>query len=181
MRYLVLDTNTRTIKILNQPGDPALTQPLPSKADRWANVRSDAWSLQWDHISNKVLHQVLYPAQYARDRARGVTGKKYMLWAPDPWLVAIGMVMRDGIIAGASWDVVKWSVEAALAKLRRAGVAPATSKSKSKELATTSLGFRYTVYTEEGKQHEMFLGLQRHYEREVTTAKSLSTKKRKKS
>jgi hypothetical protein len=99
MRYLVLDRDTRTIKIRNRPSDPAVTQLLPSKADLRAGVRWDAWGQPWGHISNKVLHQVIYPARYARDRARGITGKKYMLWVPEPWLVALGKDERKAVLS----------------------------------------------------------------------------------
>jgi len=178
MRYLVFDRDTRTVKIRNQPGHPAITQKLPSKADLRAGVRWDAWDQPWDHVSNIVLHRVIYPARYARDKARGITGKKYMLWAPEPWMIALGMVMWDGIVQGVTWDAVKLSVRAALAKLRHAGIAPPAGKTSSKTLVSTHLGFRYTEYTKDGKQREMFLGLQRYYEREVKNRLPASSRSR---
>lgn len=140
-----------------KPGDPALTIPLPAGRERGPKI---------DHpVAHAVLLNVLYPARYARDRRLGITGRKYALIPPDPWLVALGLVMWEGIVQGLSWDTVKTAVSTALDKMRRSNAAPVdTSSTKIKR--ELRLGFHWTDYVDGEKQREMFFGLRRKYKQE---------------
>ncbi len=119
------------------------------------------------HAAPMIYWEVLYPAVEAEDKRKGVKGVAYSLVPPDPWLVALGAVMWEGIVQGFAWDALKGLVNAALAKLRRHGVAP-----KSEDDAVTTnerreLGFCWTNYVNGQKQYQMFIGLRKVYHREI--------------
>src|SRR6266487_6892806 len=106
MRYIHVHPETLEVTVRYKVGDPRLTIPLAPGRPRGARI---------DHpIAKAVLRDVLYPAVRERDHRLGRTGVKYALVSPDPWLVALGLVMWEGIVQGLSWDAVKLSVRAAL-------------------------------------------------------------------
>jgi hypothetical protein len=121
--------------------------------------------LRRNPIAPAVYENVLYPAVEAEDRRAGRKDVAYSLVQPDPWLIALAMVMWEGIVQGLSWDVVKVSVRKALAMMQAEGVAPSeTYKKKSSD--RTELGFCWTAYKNGKKQYDMFVGLRRvHKER----------------
>jgi hypothetical protein len=86
-------------------------------------------------------------------------GKRTAASLPPPpvWLVAIAGVMWEGIIQGATWDIVKMAISAAVTKLRDTGLAPTGSKETD-----TSIRAGWRQYSTPGKkQYEMFVSLKR--------------------
>jgi hypothetical protein len=154
VRYIRIDPGTLDVEVGPKPGIPKLTISLAPRRRRGSRI---------DHpIADAVLFDVLYPAAHEQDRRLGHTGRAYNLVPPDPWLVALGLVMWEGIVQGLSWDVVKLAVRAALAKLRRSRAAPPAALS---ERQSCEIGFHWTAYGKGKRQHEMFLGLRRKYTR----------------
>jgi hypothetical protein len=158
MRYIHVESKTLIVSVRFKAGRPRLTIPLAP--------RSKAVDLKprTDHpLASAVLDDVLHPAMLAQYRRRGGTGiVAYSLVPPDPWLVAIALVMWEGILQGMSWDVVKLSVRAGLKELRRHRAAPPPGTSEKKAF---ELGFSWSNYANGQKQKEMFLGLRTRYER----------------
>jgi hypothetical protein len=142
------------VEIAAEPRKGQIAVPFNDFADE-APV---AARLKWH-----ILFGVLYPAIERRDRQLGRTGIKYKLLPPDPWLVVLGTVMWQGIVQGMSWDAVKYSVSAALRKLRAARLAPQAGSRKSSQKSRTRIGFAWTEYTRSEKRMEMFVGLERVY------------------
>jgi len=116
-----------------------------------------------DPVSDKILSEVLYPEIKKRDKRSG-RNVAYCLAHPDPWLVALGLVMWEGIIQGLSWDIVKLAVQQAMRVMSFSNVAPTNTTTAIKKRAKTEIGYRYTEYSKGRKQYSMFLGLRRHYD-----------------
>ena len=78
---------------------------------------------------------------------------KAKMVAPDPWMLAIGAIVWEGILQGLSWDLVKASAMAGLRLLRSRGLAPEEKKvptAKSTRRAR-SLEFRWEILGAGGK------------------------------
>lgn len=114
-------------------------------------------------LLSTIYKEVLYAAKEAEDREQG-RKVEYFLVPPDPWLVALGLVMWEGIVQGMSWDGVKLLVSSALDELRKQGVAPPSDKHQVTRKESVELGFCWVKYCGDQKLQEMFLGLRRHYE-----------------
>lgn len=150
MRYIRVDPRSLEVVVGFKPGEPGLSVPLPPRARPRPTTGHP--------LAHVILHEVLYPARTARDHAKGVAGVRYKLPHPDPWLVAIGLVMWEGILQGLAWDVVKTMVADGLARLRVAGVAP-PANSKLSIRRELSLGLHYSEYCSAKGQRELFFGL----------------------
>lgn len=61
-------------------------------------------------------------------------------------------------------------VGAALTKMRRSRAAPPAAASSTKTKSETRVGYHWIEYTDGEKQREMFVGLQRRYEKESKRA-----------
>ncbi len=96
-------------------------------------------------VSSLIYEHVLYPAMEAADKRQGKR-IEYSLVPPDPWLVALGLVMWEGIVQGFAWDAVKMSVNAALKTLRGKGVAPLSEEHEVTERESREFGFAWTNY-----------------------------------
>ena len=140
------------VELAEEPRKGQISVPLSD----WANEAPVAARLKWH-----ILFGVLYPASQRRDKRLGRTGIKYRLLPPDPWLIVLGTVMWQGIVQGMSWDAVKYSVSAALRKLRAARLAPPATSRKSSQKSRTRIGFAWTEYARSEKRKEMFVGLER--------------------
>ena len=157
--------------------DPAncLISVAPKPSSRLTSIRASGW--KGHHVQHPLSHRiyfdVLYPAVYAHDRRHGVK-MDYYLFPPDPWLVALGLVMWEGIIQGLSWNTIKVSVRTALNTMTDAGVAPSSVEESTNKKTRTELEFNWTEYRDGRKQYHMFVGLRRSYENK-------KRKKRKKS
>ena len=127
-------------------------------------------------IAPDVYWQVLYPAVEARDKRRGRKGVAYSLVHPDPWLIALAMVMWEGIVQGLSWDTVKLSVRKALSVMQSEGVAPTETREThtKKKAKRTELGFCWTEYKNGKKQYDMFVGLRRVHKEQVKRSRRKS-------
>lgn len=143
--------------------------PLENLVDCMPNT------LQWE-----ILFGVLSPEAHAQwqkkhpDEVKKGHRIAFKLIEPDPWLIAMGYIMWQGIIQGLSWDVVKLSVKQALDKLFTAGLAPTKSKIKKSKGREIQAGFSWVKYgVDEKKQHEMFLGLKSCYERKSEKERKL--------
>ncbi|HXI72746.1 MAG TPA: hypothetical protein VNN22_20600 [Verrucomicrobiae bacterium] len=118
-------------------------------------------------VSSAIYKDVIYAAQEAEDRGKGIKNVEYLLAPPDPWLVALGLVMWEGIVQGFAWDAVKGSVLAALGKLRQEGVAPVSDKHKVTRKDALELGFCWVKYADDKKLEEVFIGLRKSHENET--------------
>src|SRR5262249_16105049 len=123
--------------------------------------------------------EVLYPATEAEDRKQGKKFE-YFLAPPDPWLVALGMVMCQGIVQGMTWDMVKVLVNAALIKLRREGVAPPSENHQVTKKESVELGFCWVKYSGGKKLKEMFFYLRKHNESKSRPVPKPKTTRRRK-
>jgi hypothetical protein len=160
MRYISVDSETLELQVRSRPAAPNLTIAVPRR------TRKSALEAVDHPLSDAILYSVLYPAVYAEDRRKG-RKVKYKLAPPEPWLVALGLVMWEGIVQGLSWEIVKLSVKAALTRLRSARLAPPAVNTSEKRASSTEIGFRWVRYASGRKQKEMFIGLRRKYNREV--------------
>ena len=131
-------------------------------------------------VASYIYKDVIYAARYAEDKRNGLK-VEYFLAPPDPWLVALGLVMWDGIIQGMTWDAVKAIAHRALAKMQNAGVAPKSGDQKITQKESVELGFCWIKYVEGDKQHEMFIGLRKAFHREQKLLKKPKAQPRKKS
>jgi len=132
-------------------------------------------------ISSMIYVGVFYASVEAADRRKGVTDVAYFLVPPDPWLVALGAVMWQGLVQGMTWDTMKLFVRTALKKLQRERVAPNSAKHQVTRQEMTELGFTWVAYVGEKKQYEMFLGLRKIFRHQLKPAqKAKKTKPRRK-
>jgi hypothetical protein len=138
---------------------------VPIKGDRAGSPFNDL-------LHHLVYFDVLYPLIQARDQKTG-RRVKYKLIEPDPWLIALAAIMWQGLIQGLTWDVIKASCLAALAKLRKKNLAPPQTvrrrDTKKKQLAADSriqVGFSWTQYGHAGRPlREFFLGIKREFQK----------------
>jgi hypothetical protein len=130
-------------------------------------------------IASVIYKDVIYAAQEAEDRREGKKNIEYFLVPPDPWLVALGLVMWEGIVQGFAWDAVKASVLAALGKLRQEGVAPSSDKHLVTRKESIELGYCHVKYAGEEKLEEVYIGLRRSFESKTSLTKSKTLKRRK--
>ena len=113
-------------------------------------------------LENVLYYEVLYHARHARDRRERISGVRYKLFEPDPWMIALAYIMWKGIVQGLTWDTVKILVVKALGKLRSFGVAPAGDSTKRKTESKTEIGFSWTEYSRDGRKlYHVFVGLKR--------------------
>ena len=143
-----------TVTVGFKPGVPGLTVPIPS----------DERHEQMKHrVAGYVFNDIIYPAVEERDRQRG-RNVAYKLAFPEPWLVAIAVLMWEGIAQGMAWDGVKILVRVAFDRLRQSRVAPGADGLEEKRVKR-KLGFVYSEYSGPRKQKQLFVGLQHIYER----------------
>lgn len=156
MKYIVISPTDLTATVVPRKPQRGFVVPLEFRPDQ--TTRSP--------IENIIYMEVLYPARYAEDRKRGIANQKYKLLEPDPWLIAIGIIMWQGIVQGLAWNSVKFLVNKALCSLRRFGAAPKPSAEISRARRRTSLEFCWTEYSESGRrQREMFISMRREFDR----------------
>jgi hypothetical protein len=118
--------------------------------------------------THRLVYDLLYQFRHAEDRARGITGRRYKLGPPDPWLVAIVAVMWEGLVQGLTWDAIKIAVMQALRVLRRKRLAPPEGVHSVR--STTRAGFSWTKFSRDGKPlHDLFVGVERKYEEHKRT------------
>lgn len=158
--------NPRTNSVSVGDGDPGGTRVIPL-------VNPFNVDLSRNAIAPVVYWQVLYPAVEARDRRGGRKDIAYSLVHPDPWVIALAMVMWEGIIQGLAWDAVKLSVRKALSVMQAEGAAPTESYNK-KKAKRTELGFCWTEYRNGKKQYDMFVGLRRVHREQVRKSRRKS-------
>ena len=155
-KYIKFNSQTLSVKIVSRKGPVETT----IKATPW---NGDPVS---HPLSDIVYHDILYPAIEARDKRQG---KKctYSLVHPDPWLVGIAMVMREGIVQGIAWDTIKILVKKAYEVMATQGLAPRDVRTSRTKKSKTELGFVWTQYKDGRKQYQMFLGLRRVYSKNI--------------
>jgi hypothetical protein len=118
-----------------------------------------------------IYDDVLYPYRYKQEKIAGISGIKYKLAPPDPWLVTICAIMWQGLIQGLTWDLVKLAVLRGISVLRMNGLAPkeqddedGLAKKATSKKHTTRVGFSWTQFATDGKpMRELFLGIKREY------------------
>ena len=113
-------------------------------------------------IEKIIYYEILYRSTYAAEKR---AGRKiaYCLAEPDPWLIALGYLMWQGIVQGMTWGMVKPLLQNCLNVLRKAGVAPGKNYKKQVD-SSIEFGFSWTIYSNnEKKMYDMFVGLKREY------------------
>ncbi len=133
-------------------------------------VSLTAYDPKATELSARITVQVLYPWVWDQDAERGRFAA-YMLAPPEPWMLALGAVIWEGIVQGASWDAVRAAASAALARLRAAGLAPSAKSGETtrtwKTRMAVELGFsRTTTTADEELVGRLFFGLRMSYEAE---------------
>jgi len=119
-------------------------------------------------IEKVIYQEILYKACYEEDKRKGIKNRSYKLVYPDPWLVAVGYIIWEGILQGLTWDSIKLIVKSAMEKLCNKKLAPC-SPSSGKTIKvitrirnTAEVGFNFTKYGTDGKKlYHMFMGLRR--------------------
>jgi hypothetical protein len=159
MKYIQFSPNTYTVRVTNHPqrGGVNIRVARPGPRANPFNARIP--------IASYIYEDVLYPAVKAESR-RLRTNVRYSLLPPDGWLIALGLVMWEGILHGFAWDSVKVLVNTALTTLKESRVAPASDSEEGIEMDARALGFCWTKYLNGKKQYDMFIGLKKVYERE---------------
>lgn len=128
-------------------------------------------------LERRITDHVRYPWVTDRDHDLG-REVLYQLGPADPWLLALGALISEGIVQGAGWDAVKLVAMRALSQLRSHGVAPASTSSAR----TTTSAWRNRLSIELGVSAEkmslddeligrLFIGLRMSVssDRETTT------------
>ena len=111
MKYILLDRQTLTVKVKKKPSKKSFI--IPTELD----------DFHLSPIEEAIYYWVLYPAAHAEDRKKYPDDEKkgihreYQLFEPQPWLIAIGYLMWQGIVQGFTWDVVKLFVRQAINEL----------------------------------------------------------------
>jgi hypothetical protein len=140
--YVNVDSDTLEVELSKTRGN-GLAVPVDPKAGKI-----------WEAVSFNFM----YPTVYAGDRKKAIN-RRYSLADAPLWLTTIAAIMWEGVIQGASWDIVKLAVRSALAKLSDVGLAPTPGGHKSKE---TSVRAGWREYSQPGrKQCEMFLTIRK--------------------
>jgi len=159
MKFIQVDRERLDVAVVNTPLPDKFSIPTKLKQLRW----------RMSPIEEIIYYDVLYRAVYAEDRRemkkRGETEVcvAYQLCEPEPWMIAIGCLMWEGVVQGLAWDAVKVAVSTALGRLREGKLAPTVSVRIDKE-AETQIGFVWEQYANDGRKlHHMFLGIKRKY------------------
>ncbi len=158
MKYIQFDQKTLTVSVTDAERPGGANVPVCE----FDVTRDNPYRSQIPLLST-IYKEVIYAAKEAEDRKEGKK-VEYFLAPPDPWLIAIGLVMWEGIVQGVAWDGLKLSVQSALAKLRQAGVAPPSDTHQVTRKESVELGFCWVKYSGDEKLEEMFLGLRKHHE-----------------
>jgi hypothetical protein len=119
-------------------------------------------------VSEAIRMGIFYPdvqrqPAYVRREAKG-TPTRYMLSPPPPELVALGLVMFQGIVQGATWEGFK-----AVARKARSVLWPVTARSgglTGSRRRSVVLGLEWTVTRPtDGRMKKLFVGLKTYEER----------------
>jgi hypothetical protein len=158
MRFIQFDPQTMTVSVTGAEQPGGANVPVCE-----VDIINDNPYNSRIPLLSTIYKEVLYAAKEAEDRKQG-RNVEYLLAPPDPWLIALGLVMWEGIVQGVAWDAVKVLVSSALAKLRKEGVAPASDKHQVTRKESVELGFCWVQYSGGDKLKEMFVGLRKHHE-----------------
>jgi hypothetical protein len=155
MKYIVIDSRDLSVHLRNDKRKKGLTIPV-----------SEFYGLEYNHALYHMAHWVVYGIFQAEDRKKGEPKRAYFLGTPDPWLVAIGAIMLEGIIQGLAWDSIKMAVQKGLEVLHKKHMSPAPTHSikTRRNMTRREAGFRWTQFRGGTKQHEFFLGIKSDYE-----------------
>lgn len=149
MKYIAI--NPVSLMVSVRSTKPASGLILPA---RFRALSSDA-------PMTKVVRSCLRSSVREPNRWEGKKHVQYCLSSPDPWLVALATIMWQGIVQGLSYDVIKLSVNAALAKLRAGNLAP-SSETVRRTASAGRVRFRWTSYASDGrKRRELYVELLR--------------------
>jgi hypothetical protein len=85
-------------------------------------------------LGGRITEYVSYPWASDEDDDAGRKAL-YQLGPPDPWMLALGALVWEGILQGAAWDAMKVAASSALTRLRALNVAP---QSESVSQTTTT-------------------------------------------
>src|SRR5215469_15104324 len=100
MKFIQFDPESMTVAVTDGQQQGGVKIPVAQ-----ADIKENPWKARIP-ISSVIYQHVLYRATEAEDR-RGKEEIAHFLVPPDPWLVAIGMIMWEGIVGGFAWDSVK--------------------------------------------------------------------------
>jgi hypothetical protein len=107
-----------------------------------------------------IYFNFMYGAVHAKNKKKDGAKVSYYLLPPPVWLVGIGTLIWQGLLRGASWEVVKIAIEKGLDKLREKGLAP------DGKTGETYLDAGWIKYSSSGKkQYEMYVSLKKAYKK----------------
>lgn len=161
MKYILVNPKKLNIDFTEEMNQNGFTIPL----------HIELFRKELSPIESIIYNDVLRHAINARDRLdskklclREVSIFEYFV-NPQPWLIATGYLMWQGIQQGLAWDAVKVIVLNALEKMRMRNVAPPIAKVKERKKGETKIGFVWEKYGTDGrKMYHMFLGIKRKYD-----------------
>lgn len=165
MNYIKINTKTLEVDLVAKKPTHGVFIPTNQEV-RGSSLRNP--------LKRLIYFNVLYPLVEERDRKKGLN-IKYCLHEPDPWLQALGALMIEGIIQGATWDIIKAACLAALNKLQKENLAPGLTKDQKTK---TTVGFSWTQFSKDGKPlHNFFLGVKREVESLTKTEQRAITRR----
>ena len=152
MNYIAVDTAGATVRLTTRRASGQIRIPLTSG--------QTAWGPAWPFLVMVTLNR----GRRFRSAPSGLR-KAACVTSPDPWLVALGAVMWEGIVQGLTWDAVKASVAGVLSSLQASGLAPLRRDQRTSRRSSFRLTFRLQEYAvDETLRRDMFLDIQRHHE-----------------
>jgi hypothetical protein len=157
MRFYAVDTKLR-LSIVDHTTDEGILVPTKS-VRKGLGIICIVHGEESEALSRLIADHL---ADLESERIYVDTGEQvaFCLGPPDPWLMAIGAVMLEGVIQGLTWDAVKLAVQQALDLLRTRKRTPAPAASKRK--AEKSLGFE--IYLSLPMLGELYAAIEGHYE-----------------
>ena len=86
---------------------------------------------------------------------------QFSLFEPDAWYYVIAWIMAQGVMQGLSWEATKVGFNKALAKLRKARLAPLSEHPDAKPAASKhDFGFTWTAFAlDEDAQVQMYVAI----------------------
>lgn len=171
MKYIYVNPDNLELSIVNE--EPTKGFVIPTYTSLNDPLERDFYGL--------VYYSVLYSYVREEDEAKGKKGRKYKLFLPDPWLMALAAIMWQGLIQGLTWDIIKLSIMKGFDFLRSKKLlaneldSPKVwEKSQKIKCSDLAIGFSWTKFSKDGKPLEkLFLGIQREFEKKSEEEREL--------
>lgn len=157
MQYYAIDSKL-TVSIVDNSSDEGIFVPTQSIRKVLGNI-CVVYGNESEALSRLIAD---YLADLESERIYEETGDRvaFCLAPPEPWMMALGGVLLEGVLQGLSWDAVKLAAQHTLDLLTATKATPTPTKSKSK--AKKSLGF--SVFLELPMLGKLYAAIETRYE-----------------